>query len=77
MKNNFYVHDVNDVVDLKNHSNILKFDWNKRIDLIYPEATTYYEIYTRQDYIQSDCKILPGDVVVDCGGNIGIFTSFA
>lgn len=77
MKNKFYIHDYDTEVDLKEDSDIMKNNWGKRFDVKHPESVTYHEIYNREDYIQNDCKILPGDVVVDCGGNIGIFTSFA
>jgi FkbM family methyltransferase len=77
MKTKFYVHGTNEQVDLKEDSNMLKSDWGKRFDVKYPEAIIYHEIYNRQDYIQADCCIKPGDVVVDCGGNIGVFTAFA
>ena len=77
MKNKFYVHGTDDLIDLKEDSEILKSDWGRRIEVKYPESIIYHEIYSRQDYIQGDCCIKPGDVVVDCGGNIGVFTSFA
>lgn len=77
MKTKFYVHGTNELVDLKEDSDALKYDWGKRTEVKYPESIIYHEIYNRQDYIQADCSIKPGDVVVDCGGNIGVFTSFA
>jgi FkbM family methyltransferase len=77
MKNNFYVHNTNDLVDLKQDAEIMRLDWARRYDSKYPEAMTYQEIYNRQDYIKGDCTISPGDVVVDCGGNIGLFSAFA
>jgi FkbM family methyltransferase len=78
MKNKFYVHDSkNELVDLGQDSQILFGDWGKRFEVKYLETMTYHEIYNREDYFKGDCRILPGDVVVDCGGNIGIFTSLA
>lgn len=77
MKEFFYVHNQFELVDLKTDSIKMIGDWGKRFQTTYPETTTYHEIYNRQDYIKGDCNIQPGDVVVDCGGNIGIFTSFA
>jgi len=77
MKNEFYVHNTTELVDLKEESQCLLEDWGKRFSIKYPEAITYHEIYNRQDYFKGDCIIQLGDVVVDCGGNIGIFTSLA
>lgn len=77
MKENFYVHNIDNTVNLRNESKILSIDWSQRFNLKYPEATIYYEIYMRQDYFKGDCIISPGDVVVDCGGNIGVFSSMA
>ena len=38
----------------------------------------YHEIYNLRDYeFEDKVKILPGDVVVDLGGNIGVFTRYA
>jgi len=76
MKDKYYIHNTNDLVDLKEDSKIIT-DWSKRHNVKYRDTVTYHEIYNREDYIKSDCKITPGDVVIDCGGNIGIFTSYA
>lgn len=77
MKQEFYVHGTSELVNLSIESEILKQDWGKRFSMKYPEAITYHEIYNREDYFQGICRIEPGDVVVDCGGNVGIFTSLA
>lgn len=77
MKDKFYIHGTNQIVDLKDDSKIMIGNWDKRFEVKYSESITYHEIYNREDYIKSDCRILPGDVVIDCGGNIGIFTAFA
>lgn len=77
MKEYFYIHNQIEPVDLKSDASIMIGDWGKRYQTKYPESTTYHEIYNRQDYVKGDCNIQPGDVVVDCGGNIGIFSSFA
>ena len=77
MKNNFYVHGTNNLIDLKQQSEILNTNWNERYNLPNPESSIYHEIYNRKDYIKGDCKITPGGVVIDCGGNIGVFSSFA
>ena len=77
MKENFYVHNTDKLVNLKNDSFILKSDWGKRHLVKYKESIIYHEIYTRKDYFRKFCIIKPGDIVVDCGGNIGIFTSMA
>lgn len=39
----------------------------------------YHEIYNLKDYemAESNIKVHPGDIVVDLGGNIGIFTRYA
>jgi len=77
MRSEFYVHGTNELVNLKEDAEPLKIDWSKRLETKYAETTTYHEIYNREDYIKGDCRINPGDVVVDCGGNIGLFSSFA
>lgn len=77
MKKDFYVHNMDQLVDLSLDSEIIKSGWGRRIEVKYPESVTYHEIYTRQDYFKGDCIIKPGDVVVDCGGNIGIFSALA
>lgn len=77
MKNKFYIHNTTDLVDLNKDSEIIKKSWSDRFNSKYPESVTYHEIYNRQDYFKGDCIISPGDVVVDCGGNIGIFSSLA
>jgi len=38
---------------------------------------SYTEIFKGQAYEHGDCKVEKGDVVVDCGGNIGVFTRYA
>ena len=35
------------------------------------------EIYTESEYDRFGIKIEPGDVVLDCGGNVGIFSQYA
>jgi len=35
------------------------------------------EIYTENEYDRFGIKIEPGDVVLDCGGNVGIFSQYA
>jgi FkbM family methyltransferase len=37
----------------------------------------YHEIYNLKDYEHGEVKVRPGDVVVDLGGNLGIFTRYA
>lgn len=76
MKEEFYIHNYNHKVNLKNESEPLVSDWGKRFTVI-PESITYFEIYRREEYFKGDCIIKPGDVVVDCGGNVGIFSSVA
>jgi len=77
MKKEFYVHGTTEIVDLKKGSESLIDDWSNRFKMEHPESIIYHEIYTRQDYFKGDCIIQPGDVVVDCGGNIGIFSALA
>jgi FkbM family methyltransferase len=77
MKSEFYVHGTSELVNLHQDAEIMRKNWASRFDSKHLESMTYYEIYNRQDYIKGDCIIKPGDVVVDCGGNIGIFTAFA
>lgn len=77
MKKNFYVHGTDKLIDLNEESDIIRLSWSNIRNVEHPETVTYHEIYNREDYIQGDCRVLPGDVVVDCGGNVGIFTSFA
>jgi FkbM family methyltransferase len=77
MKDKFYVHGTDEFIDLKQESLILLEDWGNRFSVKHPEAIIYHEIYNREDYFKGDCRIQPGDVVVDCGGNIGIFSAIA
>lgn len=77
MKEEFYVHEINKLINLKKDSYILKEDWNNRFKVKYQESIIYHEIYGRKDYFRNNCSINVGDIVVDCGGNIGIFTSMA
>lgn len=77
MKSNFYVCGTTDLVDLKYESESLIVDWSNRLKMKHPESIIYHEVYTRQDYFKGDCIILPGDIVVDCGGNIGVFSALA
>jgi FkbM family methyltransferase len=77
MKKEFYVHSTDDLVNLENDADILKTNWVKRFDVKYPESVIYHEIYNREDYFQGDCIINPGDIVIDCGGNVGIFSALA
>lgn len=78
MKTKFYVHkSIDELIDLNVESEPLKTDWSKINQMPYPEAIIYHEIYTRTDYFKGDCVISPGDVVVDCGGNVGIFSALA
>jgi FkbM family methyltransferase len=77
MKKEFYVHSTDELVNLSEESEVLKTNWGKRFDVTHPESIIYHEIYNREDYIQGDCKIQASDIVVDCGGNIGVFTAFA
>lgn len=59
----FYVPHNNGIVDLKSDSSLLNF--------------TYKEIFENKEYEKEFCHVNPGDVVVDCGANIGIFTRYA
>lgn len=77
MKTKFYVYNTNELVDLEEDSKIMVGNWGNRFNVEHPESITFYEIYKRQDYFKGDCVIKPNDVVVDCGGNIGIFSSLA
>lgn len=77
MKTEFYVHNTSELINLYDDADIIREGWINRFNSKYPESVTYYEIYNRQDYFKGDCIIKPEDVVVDCGGNIGIFASIA
>ena len=77
MKSKFYAHGTNEKVDLNQDSEIIRTAWSNRFLSKYPESIIYHEIYTREDYFKGDCRIQSGDVVIDCGGNIGVFTSLA
>jgi len=77
MKSKFYIHGTTDIVDLYHGSELIRESWGNIFKVKYPESVTYHEVYTREDYVKGVCRVEPGDIVVDCGGNIGIFTSFA
>lgn len=77
MRKEFYVHNSNDKVDLLNEWELLNHQWNRRFELKYDEGMSYLEIYLREDYFKGDCVVKPGDIVVDIGANVGIFTSLA
>jgi len=77
MKKEFYVHGTTELVNLYDDAAIIRDGWGNRFQSKYPESITYYEIYNREDYFKGECVIKPGDVVVDCGGNIGVFTALA
>lgn len=59
----FYVPHSSNIVDLKKDDSLLNF--------------TYKEIFENKEYEKEFCHVKPGDVVVDCGANIGIFTRYA
>ena len=77
MKTKFYVHGTSELIDLNQDAEIIREAWVNRFQSKHPEAITYCEIYNREDYFKGDCRISPGDIVVDCGGNIGIFAAIA
>ena len=77
MKKEFYVYGTDELVDLDKDWDIVNRDWGRRFEVKHPEAVAFYEIYNREDYFKGDCVIKPGDVVVDIGANVGIFTSLA
>jgi len=47
------------------------------VDGIDTFSGVYHEIFVDKTYEHGRCKIEPGDVVVDCGGNIGVFARYA
>jgi len=77
MKKKFYIHKTTDLVDLNKEAEFLIESWGNIFKTKIQESIVYCEIYNREDYFKGDCRIQPGDVVVDCGGNIGIFASIA
>ena len=77
MKKEFYVHNEENKIDLENEWASINRQWGDRFKLIHNEVVSYIEIYYRDDYFKGDCVVKPGDVVVDIGANIGIFTSLA
>lgn len=38
---------------------------------------TYHEVFIRKDYETEKCFVQPGDIVVDAGANLGMFTVYA
>ena len=77
MKKEFYVHGTDSLIDLDKEWDLVDRDWGRRFELKHDESMAYWEIYLREDYFKGDCIIKPGDVVVDIGANVGIFTSLA
>ena len=67
----------NTITSLQHHQNMK----NQRIYLA-PENEVNVENYIREIYDENEynrfgVKIEPGDVVLDCGSNVGIFTNYA
>ncbi len=56
-------------------------DKAERVDLSDPRASqfsfTYKEVYTDKSYSRGPCRVEKGDVVIDCGANIGLFSRWA
>ena len=60
---------------LDTHKQLRNFDYNNKND--FDAALPLYEIFCGNLYNKLHCKINPGDVVVDIGGNLGFFSYFA
>jgi autotransporter strand-loop-strand O-heptosyltransferase len=54
-----------------------KYEWSKYTFDMPSVLPIYYEIFVEEEYNYEKCKISEGDVVVDVGANIGIFTNYA
>ena len=52
-----------------------KFEYPKSLEHDVPNF--YKEIYEKNEYNRFGVKVEEGDVVIDCGANVGIFTQYA
>ena len=72
-KEYFYIPPENELKNLKDETR--DFTWAE-FPKFGPVRTAYYEIFIQQDYKHGRCQIEKGDIVLDVGANVGIFTRY-
>jgi autotransporter strand-loop-strand O-heptosyltransferase len=80
-KSGYFNINYNDEIHIENlKKETLKFDWSDSEYTCTPKhcnTLMTYETYVDKHYKHSPCEVIPGDVVVDIGANIGVFSRYA